>query len=97
VWRQQVRPVPHPEDEKAAADHLKTTNSMLGAIVKDTGSRSVLEAYIPIMEDLELDTMLHGQITRRWVVLAQNGLGEPIKVPVIVAKVSTSYYKLLHD
>ncbi|KAG0261343.1 hypothetical protein DFQ27_003047 [Actinomortierella ambigua] len=40
----------------------------------------------PIVQDLDLDALPSGQLTRLWVVLAEDGMGSPIKVPVIVAK-----------
>lgn len=40
------------------------------------------------MTDLDLDALPMGKISRLWVVMAEDGLSEPIKVPVIVAKVS---------
>ena len=41
---------------------------------------------LPTVQKLELDMLPVGQISRLWVVLARDGLGQDIKVPVLVAK-----------
>ncbi|KAF9973585.1 hypothetical protein BGZ73_003164 [Actinomortierella ambigua] len=48
-------------------------------------NNSNLKEY-PVVQDLDLDALPSGQVTRLWVVLAEDGMGSPIKVPVIVAK-----------
>ncbi|RKP04540.1 hypothetical protein THASP1DRAFT_33681 [Thamnocephalis sphaerospora] len=51
-------------------------------------SRPVSETALTTASELNLEVFPPGQISRLWVALAQDGLGEPIKVPVIVAKAS---------
>ncbi|KAG0244144.1 hypothetical protein B0O80DRAFT_137665 [Mortierella sp. GBAus27b] len=40
----------------------------------------------PVWDDLDLDSLPSGKLTRLWVVLAEDAMSTPIKVPVIVAK-----------
>lgn len=40
----------------------------------------------PVWNDLDLDCLPSGKLTRLWVVLAEDAMSSPIKVPVLVAK-----------
>ncbi|KAG0319621.1 hypothetical protein BGZ99_004996 [Dissophora globulifera] len=40
----------------------------------------------PVWNDLDLDSLPSGRLTRLWVMLAEDAMSSPIKVPVIVAK-----------
>ncbi|KAF8936722.1 hypothetical protein BGZ47_009370 [Haplosporangium gracile] len=40
----------------------------------------------PVWDDLDLDILPSGRISRLWVVLAEDAMSTPIRVPVIVAK-----------
>ncbi|KAF9189681.1 hypothetical protein BGZ50_000629 [Haplosporangium sp. Z 11] len=40
----------------------------------------------PVWDDLDLDCLPSGRLTRLWVVLAEDAMSTPIRVPVIVAK-----------
>ncbi|KAF9108005.1 hypothetical protein BGX27_008516 [Mortierella sp. AM989] len=40
----------------------------------------------PVWDDLDLECLPSGRLTRLWIVLAEDGLGSPIKVPVLIAK-----------
>jgi len=55
--------------------------------VKSPALPSTPAPQLPTVERLELDALPVGQISRLWVVLAHDGLGQDIKVPVMVAKV----------
>jgi len=55
--------------------------------VKSPALPSTPVPQLPTVERLELDALPVGQISRLWVVLAHDGLGQDIKVPVMVAKV----------
>ncbi|KAF9579449.1 hypothetical protein BGW38_004281, partial [Lunasporangiospora selenospora] len=40
----------------------------------------------PVLDDLDLGSLPSGRLTRLWVVLAEDAMSSPIRVPVIVAK-----------
>ncbi|KAF9897295.1 hypothetical protein BX616_005849, partial [Lobosporangium transversale] len=40
----------------------------------------------PVLEDLDLNSLPSGRLTRLWIMLAQDAMSSPIKIPVIVAK-----------
>jgi hypothetical protein len=40
----------------------------------------------PVWDNLDLDSLPSGKLTRLWVVLAEDAMSSPIKVPVLVAK-----------
>jgi len=40
----------------------------------------------PVWDDLDLESLPSGRLTRLWVVLAEDAMSTPIRVPVIVAK-----------
>ncbi|KAF9433632.1 hypothetical protein BGZ76_009193 [Entomortierella beljakovae] len=40
----------------------------------------------PVWDDLDLESLPSGRLTRLWIVLAESAMSTPIKVPVIVAK-----------
>jgi hypothetical protein len=40
----------------------------------------------PVWDDLDLDILPSGRVSRLWVVLAEDAMSTPIRVPVIVAK-----------
>ena len=40
----------------------------------------------PVWDDLDLDILPSGRISRLWIVLAEDAMSTPIRVPVIVAK-----------
>lgn len=41
---------------------------------------------VPTMSELDLASFLAGEVSRVWIALAEDGLGLPIRVPVIIAK-----------
>lgn len=45
-----------------------------------------LQPQVPTVNQLDLDALPGGQVSRLWVAVAEDGLSQPIKVPVIVAK-----------
>ncbi|ORX73691.1 hypothetical protein DL89DRAFT_263710 [Linderina pennispora] len=55
---------------------------------KDVGARRVMPA-VPTVSELDLSAYPVGQISRVWVALAEDGMGLPIRVPVIIAKGTT--------
>ncbi|KAG0229268.1 hypothetical protein BGW42_001662 [Actinomortierella wolfii] len=56
-------------------EHVSPTPSVSG----ETGD-------YPVVHDLDLDALPSGRVTKMWVILAEDALSSPIKVPVIVAK-----------
>ncbi|KAF9988127.1 hypothetical protein BGZ75_009966 [Mortierella antarctica] len=40
----------------------------------------------PVWDDLDLESLPSGRLTRLWIVLAEDAMSTPIRVPVIVAK-----------
>ncbi|KAK9767646.1 hypothetical protein K7432_002412 [Basidiobolus ranarum] len=46
----------------------------------------VVNSEIPTVSALDLQSLASGQVHRFWVVLSEDGLNLPIKVPVIIAK-----------
>ncbi|KAG0005580.1 hypothetical protein BGZ80_008647 [Entomortierella chlamydospora] len=40
----------------------------------------------PVWDDLDLESLPSGRLTRLWIVLAESAMSTPIKVPVLVAK-----------
>ncbi|KAG0045049.1 hypothetical protein BGZ83_009689 [Gryganskiella cystojenkinii] len=40
----------------------------------------------PVWDDLDLESLPSGRLTRLWVVLAEDAMSTPIRVPVIIAK-----------
>ncbi|KAK9764295.1 hypothetical protein K7432_008318, partial [Basidiobolus ranarum] len=49
-------------------------------------SLDVVNSEIPTVSALDLQSLSSGQVHRFWVVLSEDGLNLPIKVPVIIAK-----------
>ncbi|CAG8649614.1 237_t:CDS:2, partial [Paraglomus brasilianum] len=54
--------------------------------LQDLSSLNVEDASIPTMTSLDLDVLPNGIISLLWVILAEDGLGLPLKAPVMVAK-----------
>ncbi|CAG8516517.1 2914_t:CDS:10 [Ambispora leptoticha] len=65
---------------------LSPAASPLAPLSQDLTHLSVEETSIPTVMSLDLETLPHGQVSYLWVVLAEDGMCLPIKVPVIVAK-----------
>lgn len=51
-----------------------------------TEDMHALQPQVPTVQQLDLDALPGGQISRLWVAVAEDGLSQAIKVPVIVAK-----------
>ena len=50
------------------------------------GNQSFSQTDIPIIQQLDLSAAPKGQVSRYWLHLTDNGLSQPVLVPVIVAK-----------
>ena len=48
--------------------------------------RNEMDKEIKVINHLDLDKVPNNSITRYWLELVEDGMGVPIKIPVIVAK-----------
>ncbi|CAJ0645855.1 7968_t:CDS:2 [Entrophospora sp. SA101] len=55
-------------------------------LVEDLSALTIEDSSIPTINSLDLDVLPNGKVSMLWVVLAEDGLSLPIKVPVMVAK-----------
>ncbi|PVU98477.1 hypothetical protein BB559_001525 [Furculomyces boomerangus] len=76
LWRKAIL-------SKIPTDEIESITIMNGTTIKsiDYGLEE-----IKTIKDLNLNDFPKGKISRVWVTLSEDGLGNPIKVPVIIAK-----------
>ncbi|KAJ2721260.1 hypothetical protein GGI07_004093 [Coemansia sp. Benny D115] len=55
-------------------------------LVDDPAGPSKIEPKVPTVTHLDLDSFPVGKVSRVWIALAEDGMGLPVRVPVMVAK-----------
>ena len=95
MWRKKVTFFRASEEDSLDNKELKKEiNNILekkDSILEESSSHDdeemIKNLNIETRRDLNLDNIEPGSIKKFWIALAENGLGLPIKVPVIAIKV----------
>ncbi|KAJ2487182.1 hypothetical protein EV174_000663 [Coemansia sp. RSA 2320] len=70
--------------KRAAVSALPASDAAVGSSLESKMRR--LTPVVPTVSELDLASFPVGEVSRVWVALAEDGLGLPIRVPVIIAK-----------
>lgn len=66
-------------------------------LIEDLSELTIEDSLIPTINSLDLDVLPNGKVSMLWVVLAEDGLSLPIKVPTMVAKVLVKIFFHLNN